>query len=379
MATPDRIQVFLDALRRRLVLRAALRTAAFGLCALLVAVLALALLAAAFGPAEFWRPVTALVVALATLVAAGLGLWRPWRAVRDDAKAARAVARLHPTLGSLSDDLVSAVELGALRPSSDGAAALASPALITAFREGLFAALAPLDPKRLVSMRPVATGAGAAALPAVALLIAAQVWPHVVGKGLATLLHRPSRFEGAAVSRVPIVGDLRITYEYPPYTGLPSRTVEGSTGDVIAVKGTKVKIETTPLRRARGALLLLGESGEAGEIQVRLLKGTMTAHLTLTESGSYRFWLQPLIGRAVRDDHSHRLEAEPDRPPRVEIHGPADRLELGAPRPIEVGFAADDDYGLGVVELVFRVDDGPEHRQVLKDAHGARLAEGRTV
>ena len=96
-------------------------------------------------------------------------------------------------------------------------------------------------------------------------------------------------------------------------------------------------------------------------VPVRLLKGAMTAHLTLNESGSYRFWLQPMIGRAVRDDRSHRLEAEPDRPPRVEIHGPADRLELVTPRPIEVGFAADDDFGLGLVELVFRVDDGPEH------------------
>ncbi len=74
-------------------------------------------------------------------------------------------------------------------------------------------------------------------------------------------MHRPSRFEGAAVSAVPLVGDVRVTYEYPAYTGLGARTVEGSTGDIAAVKGTHVRIETHPLRPARRALLLLGERG----------------------------------------------------------------------------------------------------------------------
>lgn len=184
MVGPDRIQVFLHALRRRLVMRAALRTAALGVGALLVALLGLALLAAAFGPAEFWRPVTTGTVALGSVLAAAFGLWRPWRAMRDDAQAARAVARLNPALGGLSDDLVSAVELGPLAQASTGAASLISTPLIAAFRDGLSETLAPLDPKHLVSMRPVAKGALAAGIPAIALIAAAQLWPNVVGKGL---------------------------------------------------------------------------------------------------------------------------------------------------------------------------------------------------
>ena len=83
------------------------------------------------------------------------------------------------------------------------------------------------------------------------------------------MIHRPTLFEGAAVSTVPLVGDVRITYQYPAYTGLPPRTVEGSTGDIVAVKGTRVRIETRPLRSARQALLLLGENGEGGELPAR--------------------------------------------------------------------------------------------------------------
>jgi hypothetical protein len=395
----DRIEAFLADLRRRLIVRAAVRSFALALSGLVLAVLGLAVLAASLGPASYWLAVTRTVGAVGILLAAVVGLWRPWRAVRGDQAAARAIARLRPGLRPLSDDLVSAVELGpppgpalpsgATEEGSGGAepplrrvsldARGVSPVLIGAFRERLVHALDEIDPAGLVSMHPARVGALLALASAAALFTAAHLSPDVIGKGLDTLLHRPSRFEGASVSPVPIVGDLRITYEYPPYTGLPPRVVEGSTGDVIAVKGTQVKIETTPLRRSRGALLLLGETGDGGEIPVHLQKGTMTVRVKLLDSGTYRFWLQPMIGRAVRELHSHRLQAEADRPPRVEIHGPADRLELPAPRPIEVGFAADDDFGLDRVELVFRVDDGPEHRQSLKDPHGARSAEGRTV
>jgi hypothetical protein len=186
-------------------------------------------------------------------------------------------------------------------------------------------------------------------------------------------------FEGAAVSTAPLVGDVRIDYTFPPYTGLPPRTVEGSTGDVVAVKGTHVKIQTRPLRSAQKALLLLGDDGEGGQLGARLVGGQLTAELDLIESGTYRFWLSPLLGRPVREQRSHRLQAMPDVAPRVEIYGPADRLDLPSPRPIEIGYTADDDYGLGAVDLIYRIGDGPEQRQLLRDAHGLRSARGRTI
>ena len=49
--------------------------------------------------------------------------------------------------------------------------------------------------------------------------------------------------------------------------------VDGSTGDIIAVKGTKVRLEARPLRRTRKALLLLGEEGERGELPAKLVQG----------------------------------------------------------------------------------------------------------
>src|SRR5437660_1687610 len=80
-------------------------------------------------------------------------------------------------------------------------------------------------------LRPAAR-AIATAVAGVAAVIAAAALSPAMARGLRTLVHTPSLFEGAAVSDVALIGDVRITYSYPGYTGLPPRTVEGSTGDV---------------------------------------------------------------------------------------------------------------------------------------------------
>jgi hypothetical protein len=367
------IREFLAVVRRRLLLRAGLQAAGYGAAALLVVVTLLGLAAASVGPAGFWPVVTSVALPAAALVALGYGLYRPARALRDDLTAARRTGLLLPDLAS---DLLSAVELET--PRSELGGAPVSPQLVEAFQQEVAKALVPISPRRLVPLRPAA-GAIAAAFVAGGGLLAAAAWSPLLATGLRTLLHRPSLFEGAAVSTVPLVGDVRLTYSYPAYTGLPARTVEGSTGDIAAVKGTRVRLETHPLRTARRALLLLGEKGEKGAIAASLKDGVLVAELTVTDDAVYRFWLEPPFGRSVREERSHHVTAEADGPPRVEIMGPADRLELATPRPIEIGYTASDDYGLGAIDLLVRVGDRPEQRVGLRDAGGARTAQGRTL
>jgi len=380
MTELQRIRAVLFAMRRRALLRATLQTAGFGLAAMLVVLVALAASASAVGPAGFWPLLSVVVLAALGAAALAYGVLRPARGLRGDRAAARLVARLHPVIGS---DLVSAVELGAPEqspsaPTPEAGGAAVSPALVRALQGSVAGAVEPLDPRQLISLQPAALALGVLLMAAATTGAALRFWPELV-LGLRTLAHRPTRFEGAAISAAPLIGDLRISYEFPAYTGLPARVVDGSTGDIIAVKGTKVKLEARPLRRSRKALLLLGEEGEKGELPTKLAAGVLSTELTLNESGTYRFWLAPILGRPVRELLSHRLTAEADSPPRVEILGPADRLDLPTPRPIEIGYSADDDYGLGAVDLVYRIGDQPPQRQLLRDAHGARAAQGRMV
>ncbi len=354
-------------------MRAAIETAGFGAAAMIAVLLGLAAAAAAVGPAGFWPTVTTGALVALVLAAVVAGVLRPARHLRGERAAARRAGTLVPPLAS---DLLSAVELG--DGSGGDAAALVSPTLVRAFHADVARSLEPVDPRALVPLRPAAAAVGAG-LAALGLLWGGAVLFPTLAFGLRTLVHRPSLFEGAAVSQGPLVGDVRVVYTYPSYTGLPPRTVEGSTGDLVAVKGTRVRLEARPLRSARKALLLLGEEGERGELPATLADGALHAELTLAANGTYRFWLQPTFGRSVRESGVHRIEAEVDAAPRVEIQGPADRLELPNPRPIEVGYTASDDYGLGAIELVFRVGDRPEQRTLLRDARGAKTAQGRTL
>jgi hypothetical protein len=370
MSELDRIRTFLAALRRRVLVRAVIETAGVGAAVVAVALLGLAVAATAVGPAGFWPALTIVALAALALGAATLGVVRPARRLGDDRATARRAGVLVPPLAS---DLLSAIELG-----DSSAGALSSPALVRAFHGDVARALESVDPRTLMPLRPATIPVAAGVVAVVGLFAAASLSTNVA-TGLRTLMHRPTLFEGAAVSLGPLVGDVRVTYQYPAYTGLPARTVEGSTGDLVGVKGTRVRLEARPLRSARKALLLMGEHGERGELPATLERGMLSAELTLNESGTYRVWLRPTLGRAVREQAGHRIEAEVDAAPRVEIQGPADRLELATPRPIEVGYTATDDYGLGAVELVYRVGDRPEQRILLREGHGVRSAQGRTL
>jgi hypothetical protein len=374
MEEVETIRRFLRAVRRRAALEAGLRAGSLTTAGLLAALLVLSLCAVRTGPATFWPTLTVGVLLVLTVVGLGVGCVLPLRRLRSDGAVARYVGRRHPPLAS---DLLSAVEL-----RLDGRQTLphgGSPTIAGAFQATVADAVRPLDPNRLVPLRSIAPGAAALAAAGL-VLIAGLVWAPDVRSGLGLLLRHPTRFEGAAVATDPLIGDVKLTYTYPPYTGLPPRVIEGSTGDVVGLKGTRVTLETRTLRSARQALLLLGESGELGELEAQV-EGShwLSAAITLRDSGSYRVWLSPLIGRPVREGRGHRIVVEADRPPEVDILGAADRLELPSPRPVELAYSARDDFGLDAVDLVYRIDDGPEQRQPLRTAVGGRTAQGKTV
>ncbi len=370
----ERVRLFLRQVRRRALLVLGLRAAGFTAAAMLATLLLLGLTASWIGPAASWSTVAA--VAFVTVLLCGLGLvWGlPARRLRSMRAMAAFAGQRHPPLAS---DLLSAVELDV--GEDHELDYTYSPAMVRAFFATVADAAAPLDPARLLPLRDQVWAGFAAALAALALVLAVALSPDTVGRGLHLLAHRPSRFEAAIPSRDPLVADLRITYQYPAYTGLAPHVVEGSTGDIVALRGTRVLLEMRPLHSTRQALLLLGDSGEAGEIPATLAAGKLSAGLIVNEDNSYRVWLSPLFGRPVREMRPHRIVVEADRPPEVDIMAPADRLELAAPRPVEVGYSARDDYGLSRIDLVYRVNRGPEQRTPLKDAQGARAVRGTTL
>ena len=372
MTDSERIHSFLRQARSRALLETGIRTGGHAFAFLVLAFLVLALVAAATGPAVSWPYVALGTIAACVAGGVALGFVRPARVLDRPSAVARLVGKQRPPLAS---DLMSAVEL----QSAPVAETDVSAEMIGAFHATVAQATEPIVVEDLIPLDRAVRAIAIAALSLLALLVALLVFPTAVGRGMRTLFHTPTLFEGAQAIRDPLVGDVRVTYDFPAYTGLSRQIIEGSTGDLRALRGTRVHIEMRPLRSARQARLLLGDSGEAGVLAATLDHGKLSATLALEENGAYRVWLLPFLGRPLREERAHRIVVESDQPPEVDIVGPADRLELATPRPVEVGYHARDDFGLAEIALVYRVNDGPEQRVLLKNAQGMRELRATTT
>src|ERR1035441_5708991 len=174
---------------------------------------------------------------------------------------------------SLASDLLSAVELQSMPSTEDQT----SPEMTSAFLATVAEATQPIAAQDLIPLDRAVRAVSVAAAALVVLLVALLVFPAAVGRGMRTLFHTPTLFEGAQAVRDPLVGDVRVTYDFPAYTGLSRQIIEGSTGDLHALRGTHVQIEMRPLRSARQARLLLGDSGEVGALSANLNPGKPTA------------------------------------------------------------------------------------------------------
>lgn len=369
MTDSERIHRFLEQARNRALVEGAVRTGGYTVAVLGGLFVVLALIAALAGPAASW-PYVAFGSIVACLAAgAAIGYVRPARVLEDPAAVARLVGKHRPPLAS---DLLTAVELEAART----AGAEVSPEMAQAFSGVVADATAPIVVDDLIPLRAAVRAVFIAGLSLLVLLLAVLLFPSAVGRGMRTLFHSPTLFEGAQAARDPLVGDVRVTYDFPAYTGLPRLTIEGSTGDLHALRGTHVQIDMRSLRTVRQARLLMGERGEEGVVAAEVNRGKLTASLDLSDSGVYRVWLQPFLGRPLREDRAHQIVVDNDQPPEVDLVGPADRLELPTPRSVELAYHARDDFGLSEVALVYRVNDGSEQRILLKSAQGAREVRG---
>ncbi len=165
------------------------------------------------------------------------------------------------------------------------------------------------------------------------------------------------------VSDLPYVRQIDLEYVFPEYTGLSPQRVEDG-GDIAALRGTKVKVIVHPTVQVPGGALHVegaepmplapGEPGVPGE------SASLVATLDVESDGFYRIELQGFDGNARPASPDYAIEVLSDQPPSVSITKPGRDAKVS---PIEEVFAevkAEDDYGLGKVELVYSVNGSEE-------------------
>ncbi|MBK7857204.1 MAG: DUF4175 family protein [Archangiaceae bacterium] len=270
----------------------------------------------------------------------GLWLWR--ERAGSKLRTAVLVSKAMPELGL---DVLAAVELSRALGHRDDF----SPELARAFLKQLDQRTARADPLAAVDRTQVRR-AGLVLGIALVLCAALGFWQrHRARAGLELAF---SGVPKAALIREPITGDVELTYRYPAYTGLMSRTVAGTNGEVSAPAGTEVLLKTRADRDIEGAAL------DVDGKQVPLtLKGRrdLEGAFIIERTGHYHFLF--LDGRAIEAEGPDvAVRAEADAPPAVHLSAPPDELEVDNDKQsVTLKYEATDDYGLSELELTYRV------------------------
>ncbi len=173
------------------------------------------------------------------------------------------------------------------------------------------------------------------------------------------------------VADLPYVGSLDLTYHFPRYTGRAPRTVENG-GDVAALPGTEVEVRIVPTLPSPAGRLLV--DGEPVELTVEQ-GGTLVGRFTVREEGFYSVELARESGELVPASPEYAIDLLSDRKPTVRFSEPGRDTPASPIEEVYLEVAAEDDYGVGDVRLVYSVNGGAEDTIPVFRAGGSPLAE----
>ncbi len=156
---------------------------------------------------------------------------------------------------------------------------------------------------------------------------------------------------------IPRVEKIRLTYNFPAYTGMQPQTVEND-GDISALKGTKVDLHVH-LSRPADSVRLLFDDQSTMDLRAEG-KQDFAGSLTLKRSGSYVVQLASNGGEQHSGSTEYEIEAIDDAPPKVTITKPFRDVRATNVEEVFSEVKVEDDIGVGPVELHYSVNGGPE-------------------
>ena len=156
---------------------------------------------------------------------------------------------------------------------------------------------------------------------------------------------------------VPYVDKLALEYKFPAYTGLDPEKIEDG-GDIAVLRGTDVKITITSTMKTKGGRIALNDK-DTVPLTVEP-DGTLTASFKADKDGSYHVELDAPNGERVAASPQYTIDVLTDRAPTVTFARPGRDTSASSIEEVYVEAAADDDYGVKNLELVYSVNGGPE-------------------
>ncbi|HTR48149.1 MAG TPA: hypothetical protein VMM16_12260 [Verrucomicrobiae bacterium] len=184
-----------------------------------------------------------------------------------------------------------------------------------------------------------------------------------------------SRHFNLRVIDLPSVKQIRVTYRFPPWTGMRS-AIDEHGGDLRAVEGTEANLEVLTDRPLRDGVLVL-DDGQ----QVHLSGGDTnryTGSIQMAKDGAYHVAAMDQ-GQPVRLSEDFFIEADKANPPEIAIDRPGRDYRASPIEEVTISVKANDAFGISGLALHYSVNGSAEQTVDLLKQKGAKEAEGATV
>jgi hypothetical protein len=171
---------------------------------------------------------------------------------------------------------------------------------------------------------------------------------------------------------LPAVKGIRVTYQYPKWTGLKPVTEEHS-GDLRAIEGTEAAIEIEMDHPLKDGQLTL-DNGRV--IHLAAANGNKyQGSIRMEKDGAYHIAALD-EGQPVRLSEDYFIATEKAMPPEIAISRPGGDYRASPIEEVTIGVKAADQFGLNDVHLHYSVNGGPDRDVNLLRAPGERSADG---
>ena len=161
------------------------------------------------------------------------------------------------------------------------------------------------------------------------------------------------------VADIPTIAKISLLYHFPAYTMLEPETSQGS-GDIVALRGTRVEVQIIPTIEIPGGALLLND-GQRIDL-VKKGNDDWTGELTVEYNSAYKVSLQPASGIPFDVSSEFRITALDDKHPGVSILSPGRDAKVSMIEEPVMKVRATDDQGIAKLELVLTVNGAGEQR-----------------
>src|SRR3954454_1445474 len=159
------------------------------------------------------------------------------------------------------------------------------------------------------------------------------------------------------VADMPYVQRLELEYHFPAYTGLQPRKIDDG-GDIAVLRGTEIHVRAIPTMAADGGAILVDDKSSV-PLTVSA-DGSLLAQFTADHDGFYRIELETPHGPKIDASPKYSIDVLADQPPSVSFSKPGRDSSASPIEEVFLEAKAEDDYGIGSLDLIYSVNGGAE-------------------